>query len=390
MVNQLNIILEFTVGGATYNNAIMYNMRIKDTTMNRYELYAGIDANPNLDGAASTTSATLPFTYALSTPVSGTREHRITVRKRNSLGLTSLNNFYRSFIVDNTGALVGSEISAPQDISVENVGDKSLRIRASYSAALDDDPADTFIIYATDDGVDPDPTVDTPITIGTVGDADIITGKSYISFVLDSATYGLEWNTTIKVIVRMLRSGDSVESDNLDIVTTVIDSGEPAVIANGQDVLISTTTHNASPACVTYSLYGQTYTLLSSTLLWRAIVGDKESGRLFINNALALANATISGSGTGDIEVVDANTLYLNVGGTRRAKVDLSANTISAATIVYNGVIDDNVSVGPLSTDNGKLYLSVYNPSRQLWQPFLQLDSSGVLTFGFPIIQKDT
>jgi hypothetical protein len=188
----------------------------------------------------------------------------------------------------------------------------------------------------------------------------------------------------------MLRSGDSVESDNLDIVTTVIDSGEPAVIANGQDVLISTTTHNASPACVTYSLYGQTYTLLSSTLLWRAIVGDKESGRLFINNALALANATISGSGTGDIEVVDANTLYLNVGGTRRAKVDLSANTISAATIVYNGVIDDNVSVGPLSTDNGKLYLSVYNPSRQLWQPFLQLDSSGVLTFGFPIIQKDT
>jgi outer membrane protein assembly factor BamB len=207
---------------------------------------------------------------------------------------------------------------------------------------------------------------------------------------MESGTYGLEWNTTVKGIIRMLRSSDSEESDNLDIVTTVIDSGEPAVIANGNDDVIAQTTHNASPACITYSLYGQTYTTLDGDLIWRATLNEKESGRLFINNALALVNATISGAGTGDVEVIDANTLYLNVDGTRLAKVDFAAGSISAATIVYNAVIDDNVSVGPVSTDNGKLYLSVYNPSRQLWQPFLQLDSSGVLTLGFPIIQKDT
>jgi hypothetical protein len=390
MVNPVNIEFSYTVGGVTYYNSLNYNMRTRATSYDRYELFAGVDADPTLTGAASTTSATLPFTYALSAPVSGTREHRITVRKRNALGLSSLNNYYRSFVVDNTGALVGSEVSDPLSFSLEQAGTKSIIIRASYAPSLDDDPADKFVFYGTTDGLDPDPGVDAQIELGDVPDPDPLTGKSYITSVFDSGTYGLEWGMTVKILVRMLRSSDNEESGNLTPQTIVIDTGEVPVLQYGGDSILNITTHNASPLCKSVGLYGQTYSILDGKLIWRALVNSPAVGRVYINNALSLVNATISGSGTGDVEVIDADTLYLNVGGTRRAKVDFAAGTISADTIVTNGTIDDNVSEGPISTDNGKLYISVYNNARQKWNPFLQLDSSGVLTFGYNIVQRDT
>jgi hypothetical protein len=390
MINPVNIEVSFIAGGVTYYNSLNYNMRIRATSYNRYELFAGVDANPTLTGAASTTSATLPFTYALSAPVSGTREHRITVRKRNVLGLSSLNNYYRSFTVDNTGALVASDVSDPIAFSLENAGSKSIIVRASYAPSFDTSPADKFVFYITDTGVDPDPSTDLQIELGDVPDADPLTGKAYITATIDGPTYAVEWGKTVKVLVRMLRSSDSEESSNLTPQSIVIDSGETPNIVNGDVEILNTITHSASPACESVGLYGQTFTTLSSNLIWRGFVSEKAGGRIYINNALALVNATISGSGTGDVEVIDANTAYLCVGGTRRAKIDLSAGTVSAAQFVYNGSIDDNVSEGPISTDNGKLYISVYNNARQLWEPFIQLDSSGVMTFGYNLVQRDT
>lgn len=387
---------EFTVGGTTYTNTRLGRFQVKRTAVDLYEVYAGIDADPDLDAAPAATSATLPITYALTPPVSGEREYRITLRKRNAFNLVSQNTYTHNITIDSTGALVGGEVSAPQNTTIENVGSGKLRVRSYYPMSQDSSPADTWIAYVTTDGSTPDPSVDTPISFGAIGEPDILTGRS----AFDYTTAALPWNTTLKAIIRVQRASDSAESTNVDVVTATADSDVPAVrnlLASGMDqfgyvadTTISNTVHNASPAVNSLALYGQTVFKVVSTVVFRATVNDAEGGRVFVNNLFSFVNSTISGSGTGDIEVVDANTVYLNVGGNRQCLIDLSANTISAAEFRFNQSADDNPKTGPIDTDNGKLYLSVYNTSRNTWEPYLQVSDSGVVTFNFAMIQKET
>jgi hypothetical protein len=122
----------------------------------------------------------------------------------------------------------------------------------------------------------------------------------------------------------------------------------------------------------------------------RATVFDDASGRVYVNADLSFVNDTITGTGIGPVEVLDANTIYLVVDNTRRALIDLSANQIKATSFVFNGTVDDIPEPQYAFQNGGNTYLSVYNPARNTWQPFLQLDSSGTLTLGFPVIQKET
>lgn len=385
---------EFTVGGATYYNTMRLLYHVTNSSENRYELFAGVDADPTLTGSAATTSATLPFTYALSAPPSGTREHRITVRKRNQYGLSSLNTLYHSTFVNSAGANVGTGLSSPENIALTNIGNGELRITAAYPYTSDSSPADKWILYATDDGTDP--LLGSSFEIANMAEPDSLTGRSYLSYDLD----GLEWNQTIKIVLRAFRDSDNAESGNTAIITTVVDSGAPAhrvvdssggtVYATSQSDFTSTTTHSASPAVTSVSSVGETLFKIVSTYVFRALSKDSSNLRAYVNNALSFVNATISGAGSGNVEVVDANTVYLCVGGTRRAKIDLAALTISADTFEFTGIIDDCNDTGPVYATNGKLYFAVFNPARSLWQPFMSLDDTGLMTFGFDVIQKDT
>lgn len=390
---RIPINIEFVTGGNTYISNVIYSISVQDGTLDRYEIYAGVDANPTFT-TASATNAALPFTYALSAPPSGTRDHRITVRKRNSYNLSSLNTYHRSFILNSSGALVGSEISAPQDTALAQIGNGQLLLTASYGPGLDSSPADKWLLYKTTDGSDP--LLATPVEIGDIGEADTITGKSYLRYEIPV----MDWNTTCKVVLRTKRSSDSELSDNTNVVTAVVDSGAPAVrvvdLSVGErygtdgDGFVAVEQISVTPDVKIVSVVGTSILDMDGSIVWRAMANTRDIGRIFIDNALSLVNATISGAGTGDVEVIDADTVYLNVGGTRRAKIDLAAGTISADTFIYNGTIDDCPDTGPIVATNSKLYLSIYNTSRGLWQPYLQLTSAGVLTFGFEVTQKDT
>lgn len=392
--HELPIQFEFTTGGSTYYNTMTLLYHVTNSSEDRYELFAGVDANPTLTGAASTTSATLPFTYALSAPPSGTREHRVTVRKRNEFGLTSLNNRYHSIFVNSAGANVGTGLTAPENTTLVNIGNGELRITSAYPYTADSSPADKWYLYATDDGTDP--LLATPIEIANIAEPDGITGRSYLTYDLD----GFDWNMTVKIVLRVFRDSDNAESNNTTVITTVVDSSAPAQRlvdqnANGtygisQSDITTTTTHSASPSVTTVTSIGESLFKIVSTYIFRALARDADNLRLYVDNALAFVNSTISGAGSGNIEVIDANTVYLCVGGTRHAKIDLAAMTISADTFEFIGVIDDCNDTGPVYATNGKLYFAVYNPARSLWEPYMMLDDTGLMTFGFDVIQKDT
>jgi hypothetical protein len=383
----------FTTGGSNYIGNIQSKHNTVQSSLDRYELYAGVDANPTFT-TASTTSATLPFTYALSAPVSGTREHRYTVRKRNEYNLVSLNNYWRKTVVNSAGANVTSTLSSPQNTRLVQIGDGKLRLTSAYPYGLDSSPATKWIVYTTTSGVDPDPAVDTATEVADVGAPDLLTGRSYLS--VDTSSF--PWGQDVRYLVRVKQG--STQSSNLDVVQATIDTASVpgratrkitnAVADMGMDENLVTNVVSASPAVSVITTTGQSFLKVVSDIVMRATVFDDASGRVYVNADLSFVNDTISGTSAGPIEVIDANTIYLVVGNTRRALIDLSANQIKAASFVFNGTVDDIPDPQYAFESGGKTYLSVYNPARNTWQPFLQLDSSGTLTLGFPVIQKET
>lgn len=389
------LVVAFDIGATTYYNGQQTKHNTVQSSLDRYELYAGVDANPTFT-TASTTSATLPFTYALSTPVSGTREHRYTVRKRNEYNLVSLNNYWRKTVVNSAGANVGSTLSSPQNTRIIELGNGKLRIFSTYPYALDSSPADKWIAYSSTNGVDPVPGVTSPVEIGDISDPDIITGRS--SFYYDTDT--LLWGTDARVIIRVKRSSDSELSSNTDVIQHTVDTSAPSRRAMlklagesySMGALENFEEHeqSASPAVDFITTTGQTYLKVVSDIVLRATVLDDDSGRVFVNSDLSLVNDAISGVGVGPIQVVDANTIYIVVDSVRRAIIDLAANEIRATSFSFGGIVNDIPISEPVFSIGGKVYLSVFNPARSLWQPFIQLDSSGTMTFGFDVIQKET
>lgn len=387
------LVVAFDIGATTYYNGQQTKHNTVQSSLDRYELYAGVDANPTFT-TASTTSATLPFTYALSAPVSGTREHRYTVRKRNEYNLVSLNNYWRKTVVNSAGANVTSTLTSPQNTRLVQIGDGKLRLTSAYPYGLDSSPATKWIVYTTTSGVDPDPAVDTATEVADVGAPDLLTGRSYLSI----DTSSLAWGQDVRYLVRVKQG--STQSSNLDVVQATIDTASVpgratrkitnAVADMGMDENLVTNVVNASPAVSVLTTTGQSFLKVVSDIIMRATVFDSESGRVYVNKDLSFVNATISGTSTGPIEVIDANTIYLVVGNTRRAIIDLAANEIRSASFVLNGTVDDIPEPQYAFESGGKTYLSVYNPARNTWQPFLQLDSSGTMTFGFDVIQKET
>jgi hypothetical protein len=154
--------------------------------------------------------------------------------------------------------------------------------------------------------------------------------------------------------------------------------------------IIGLTEVDDSPPLYIASAYGQSITLDTAGTLFNTILQSYGDGYVYIPSTLDLVNTTISGAGTGDVEVVDADTIYLNVNGTRRVKIDRAGGTIEADTFILNGPIYNVPNAGPVDDDNGKLYLMVYNKARNRYEPFIQVDSSGVLTFGPNVIQRES
>jgi hypothetical protein len=306
-----------------------------------------------------------------------------------------LNNYWRKTVVNSAGANVTSTLSSPQNTRLVQIGNGKLRLTSAYPYSLDSSPATKWIGYATGNGVDPDPAVDIATEITDISEPDLLTGRSYLMY---ETPLDITWGTDVRYLVRVKQG--STQSSNLDVVQATIDTTLPAgratrkitnaVADMGMDENLVTNVVSASPAVSVITSTGQSFLKVVSDIVMRATVFDDESGRVYVNSDLSFVNDTISGIAISTIEVIDANTVYLVVGNTRRAIIDLAANEIRAASFVFNGTLDDIPEPQYAFQSGGKTYLSVYNPARNTWQPFLQLDSSGTLTLGFDVIQKET
>lgn len=195
--------------------------RIADTTIALYELYHAVDAQPDLTGAADATSATLPFTFA----ISGAGVHNIVVRRRNQWNLVSQNVIATSIELDGANGEIITVPTAPEKTTMSAAGANTVLVESQYPYEVDASPGDQWYVYITSNGVDPNPAVDSP-TVVAIEKFDRLAKLAWTSPAFNQ-------DDDVRAIVRINRSSDGRESTNTNVVNATANAIGPVAGSGG-------------------------------------------------------------------------------------------------------------------------------------------------------------
>jgi len=392
--NSINV--RFTVDGVTYDDMLRGLYRIEDTTADPYELYIGVDDDPDFDAAPADTSTGVAFSYALTPPGSGIREYRATVRERNVYDLVGLNIYTRSIWINSTGGEEPSTITAPYDVSLTDGDGGLVEVRARYSAESDDDPGDTWAIYYRGDATDPTPGVDTPDTSSMTAPAYFGGTAKYLNATIGPFPEG----ATVHVIVRARRASDSEESSNTTASTITVGTMDPLIPqwrgaflgeSNLQRLGPETFSEDTTTYDVTENVRcvmnaGVTQFLVGSTIIWQIKYDGANPENNGFWTTLGILQETISGAASETpVDTVSATEIYVSVEDVRRLKIDLSANTISIAALwQVTGDVVTSRDDDPIVEFDFHTLFQVYDPYVQDRVTVASLDTDGVLSLAVP------
>ncbi len=368
------VTVTYTYNGTQYTHPMPGYFRIGDTTLARYELHVGEDAEPTF-ASATATSTTLPFTQALSVSTS----NHYAVRRRNQFNLESFNILTSITVTGSGGEDETPVLTAPTVASFDAYDGGECDIVLRYPGVSDATPADTWRLYVTTDGTDPDPGTDTPSDT-----AFTISGLA-LTNITNRLTVGpYAYGTVVKIMPRVYSSTLDAESANVNISTLTVDTQLPTAAHHisatmgaykaAQPPRLDKTTYYNSPTNTVgiRTRQGETEIFGSDTVF---------RGRLDFWTALDFSNVAHSASGTSSpIEVVDANTIYINVNGTRRAKLDIAGGVIEAASFVFEETALDVPVIGPIHATATETYIQIMEERTGRWTPICKVDSSGVFT----------
>ena len=201
--------------------------RAANDALARYELYKGTDASPDFSGAPLETFAGLPHETAAT--LAADHAYHLVLRKRNAYNLLSQNIAETLIEIDAGGDQVAVRPSDPQAVTVAPAAGGKAAVEAMYSNVADgDNAADTWLIYLTNDGGDPEPGVDEPET-----EAMIFRGGIAI---LDWLSGAEDDETVIKILVRTRRvdAGPvNIDSIGTTIHTITANTDGPDLINGG-------------------------------------------------------------------------------------------------------------------------------------------------------------
>lgn len=210
-----HLLLERTI------NRIRGTHSIENTAVELYEHYYSVTSPPDLTGAPTETSASLPHTTAALG--GGAGFYYLYTQKVNRWGLPSGPLQMTVIELGKVGEVIIRRPSAPVNVTIEAAASAAVRVTAEYRHGADEDrAADTWLIYLTNDGSDPDPDLDTPTEVSMVR-AD---GVAYLDWTSSNQGDG----NTVKAIVRTARSSDDRESSNTAIVSTTATIDAPDAV----------------------------------------------------------------------------------------------------------------------------------------------------------------
>jgi hypothetical protein len=194
--------------------------RVADDTITGYELYRGVDAEPDLSASPWETFTTLPHESAA---LAVSHTYKFVLRYRNKFNLCSQNIESWQVEIDAEGNEVQPVPAAPLDITIIPAAAGTAIVEARYFYEVDAEyyEATDWLIYFTDDDSDPDPDNDTPVVVAMT--------KSNGIARLNWQSPAADNEDILKVIVRTRRTVDEIDFDstNTAIYSTIAETEGP-------------------------------------------------------------------------------------------------------------------------------------------------------------------
>lgn len=375
LLQSVGLYTPFTYSAVAYEETFYGYFRVGDTALDGYRLY--------VNDAAVAFSATLPFDHALA--ANAAYDYRTT--RRNQYGLESFNVLNRHIAIDSGGADITDVLTNPSGITLVSQPGGEVDLTLTYLGSGDAVSADTWRLYITTDGTTPDPGTDTP------EDTAMRAGGFGLNDITQTITLGpYDYGTVLKVIARVYSSTLLDESNSLTVSTETVDTQVPV-----QAAWLSLTTGGFYGAGI--SPYEKTTTFGSASIEVRAgetiLFGSAEAFRGVFGNGgefrttLEFANVAHSASGAATpIEAVSGTEIYINVAGTRRAKIDLTAGVIEAAEFAFSDTAIALPVIGPTHTTTTDTYIMLWNGVTGRWAPIAKVSSAGLFTTTQEILQE--
>ncbi len=211
---------------AVTGKRVLGRHRIANDTVEGYVVYVGRGAMPDFTQPPNAFNPTLPVSFAVTPPVTGTLVLWVVTRKRNKYGIESQNTQPHYINIDTDGNEVLGVVSTPIISGVVSVEDEYFRVFLSYPGyATDTDRADTWRVYVGV-GAPPVPGVDTPVATGT------ITGTGGAVRVGPYPTGGIDYYFAATVY----RTEDTTESDAATFELDLPVDPSPPVALNGTSI----------------------------------------------------------------------------------------------------------------------------------------------------------
>jgi hypothetical protein len=342
---RVEIVIDYTYYNVTddedFDGEIRGLRRVADDAIDEYELYYvdGTPPDPNVD-TADKTSATLPFTDTASL-TEGEWYTRVFRRNRFNLVSGSLPEYDKVFRIDSGGALLPTRPQAPATFTVTPAAAAEVLISATYYPGTEATTevniallrATHWLLYISGDGTPPDPSVDSP-TVVAMDDNDT---RETLFYTTSSSAF-LD-GAPVEVLVRTRRTdGDGdTDSNNTATVSTTAEiegpSGFKALSAFNETEGFTydesgdfnETIYVDQPNNIRFvHTPGEVTFWADTVIVWKVL---ESFDKLYIPNNWSIINGTVSGAGTGTIEVASWPTpkqIYINVNGTRTIDIDVT------------------------------------------------------------------
>ena len=296
--------------------------RCGDSALAQYELYRGVDASPSFVSPWETFAA-LPHTTAA---LAVSHTYHFVLRRRNAWNFVSQNITEWEVEIDADGDEVLAPPSAPTNIELQANPGGTVDVRATYNAAADGTTlaADTWLVYEAE-GADPVPGVDTPteITMGGIH--------------LAHTTSAYDTGADVRVLVRVRRSDDTVDSINTTISTTTAlaslvapTPGRNAVTYYTGDNFVAVWTYNAS----NYMEWDSQREVLRFVVGGNVVAGMGRACSLYLAGEFTETAYTSNSAASDNLSIVGGCLLFaIEDGGShyRVASLDASGNLLVAA-----------------------------------------------------------
>lgn len=197
------------------------NFRVQNN-IEGYIVFVGSGSEPDLTQPPAYFSASLPITFALTPPGSGTETFYILVRRQDTYGLQSQNQHYTTITLDSHGNQVLPPVNGPSNLQLFQQPGGNIRILANYAGfGRDPYPATSWKVWA---GVVPPNTGNQPIKI--------LPAAQTLTTQIGSFSPGLRY-----VSVALYRATDNTLSTVLTGSLTINTSpGEVVAVPSGFDV----------------------------------------------------------------------------------------------------------------------------------------------------------